>query len=155
MVLVVELRQCQLRCGDNDEGAPVPWGLFPVLWRLLWSLVSLSHLLVCSLLTISSMSVSLLPGAELSPPIFMPSAPQFLPPLLVHFTVVPLSWQAAPCSSNPCPGQRLGQERGRTGTGLGSQHHVPVSFGTLPPRLPGAMPGPQGTSSCPSVPQTG
>lgn len=48
--------------GDDEEGAPVPRGLFPVPWQLLWSLISLSHLLDCSLLSVSSLNVSLLPG---------------------------------------------------------------------------------------------
>lgn len=71
------------------------WGLFPVPRELLWSLVSLSHFLDCSLLSVSSLSVSLvvslLPGAELSPPIFMPSAPRFSSH--PHFRCV-----------SPCPG---------------------------------------------------
>lgn len=58
------------------------WGLFPVLWQLLWSLVFLSHLLDCSVL-----SVSLFPGAELSPPISMPQIFVSLP-FLAHCTLL-------------------------------------------------------------------
>lgn len=60
MVLVWSSGTGHLRCGDNEGGAPVPWALFPVPWQLLWSLVSLSHHLDCSLLSISSWNVSLL-----------------------------------------------------------------------------------------------
>lgn len=79
--------------GDDEGGAPMSWGLFPVPWELLWSLVSLSHFLDCSLLSVSSLSVSLVvslfPEAELSPPIFMPSTSQFLS----H----PYFWCVSPC----------------------------------------------------------
>lgn len=79
--------------GDDEGGAPVPRGLFPVPWQLLWSLVSLSHLLDCSLLSVSSFLVPI----SVPPHLHAPCSPIFVstPPFGACYPVlVPLSWQA-------------------------------------------------------------
>lgn len=146
----------QAQCGEDEGGALLPWGLFSVPWDLLWSLVCLSHLLDCSLLSVSSLTVSLISGAELSLPIFMPPTPQFLSH--PHFwCVLPYPGPSelagrvgvlhAP--QTPALGSVWGRSHRRE-AGLGpdwdGQHHAPVPAGTLCLQLPGATLGLQGTS---------